>query len=427
MVSFLNAAYTFWRKRHYRLFEVPVDSVPSTPSAQRVRVDSSPISSSPLRFLSKVLGADEARSKAQADPQRDVWQLAVWDPLPICLRLFCYFSPGHVMIYWLSLPIAPTDPRPSVTVVTVIFVCLLFSLQLSALHSNFSQQSKDAAVISRETLHEYETKFVHPRTQPLYRDVGTQFSEHASYKTSRDDRYNFVEVHTPTVIINRGFKTNPNPNYSKYTDPAGVANTGPANQVRTSSLHTSSSTSAFTANPARQPSASQPLLRTPGRPPIVPLPSSSSTATTFSSPIRPSTAIRQAQQRTSTIDGQPLKSNSGGGGSLGVYSHADSPLKKTQQYQMTPQTRDSRYSLSPEKQQQQQRRYSNYSNFYDQKHQSHQLNQYQQHQQQPSPTRPQPSSPTKRMSVPGTGVNTAVATKRWGHLQPDGRRESGRI
>lgn len=51
MVHFLtllccvNAAFTFFRKRHYRLFEQPVDEAPATPSARRVPVDSSPMSS----------------------------------------------------------------------------------------------------------------------------------------------------------------------------------------------------------------------------------------------------------------------------------------------------------------------------------------------------------------------------------------------
>src|SRR5271156_940038 len=134
----LNALYTFRRKRHYRLFETSVDAVPSTPSAHRVRVDSSPVSSSPLQFLSTIIGSEDARSRAHPDPSRDVWELAVWDPVPICLRLFCYFSPGHTLIYWLFLPTLPSDPRPSTTILTAIVVAILLSLQLSLLRSNFS-------------------------------------------------------------------------------------------------------------------------------------------------------------------------------------------------------------------------------------------------------------------------------------------------
>lgn len=361
LFSFVNAAYTFWRKRHYRLFEASVDAVPSTSSAYRVRVDSSPISSSPLRFLSNLLGAEDAQSRAHPDPQRDVWELAVWDPLPICLRLFCYFSPGHILIYWLFLPTAVADPRPSITIVTTIIVALLLSAQLSTLQANFSQQGKDSALISKEVLHEYDTKFVHPRTQPLYRDVGTQFSELASHSASRDEKYNFVETHTPTVVINRGFKTNPNPNYSKYTDPDGVAS-------QAGYPRGSSSTPSFM-------STTRPL-QTPAH------------LRDSSSPMRPSTAIRQPQFKATP------NTHVGGGGSLGVYSHADSPLKKNP-FGNTGKIGDysndyvrERSSMSPEK---------------------------------------RPPSPSKRMSVPTGGMNTMAASKRWGHLQPTSRRESGRF
>jgi Protein of unknown function (DUF2418) len=324
-------------------------------------VDSSPTSSSPLRFLSNVLGTNNAQLRAHPDPQRDVWELAAWDPLPVCLRLFCYFSPGHVLIYWLFLPTAMADPRPSMTIVTAIVVVLLLSAQLSMLQSNFSQQAKDSALISKEVLHEYDTKFVHPRTQPLYRNVGTQFSEQASYTASRDERYNFVETHTPTVVINRGFKINPNPNYSKHTDPDGVGS-------QPSNLRGSFSTPSII--PGVQP------LRTPAH------------LRDSSSPIRPSTAIRQPQFRPGA------ESQAGRGGSLGVYSHADSPLRKNP------------FSNADMR--------GNYSNDYIRERSSL------------SPEK-RPPSPGKRMSVPATGINTLAASKRWGHLQANSRRESGRF
>ncbi|RQM07923.1 hypothetical protein DH86_00000801, partial [Scytalidium sp. 3C] len=69
-LSILNAVYTFRRKRHYRLFESSVDAPQQTPSAHRVRVDSSPVSSSPLRFLSGILGDTSAESRAHPDPTR---------------------------------------------------------------------------------------------------------------------------------------------------------------------------------------------------------------------------------------------------------------------------------------------------------------------------------------------------------------------
>lgn len=344
----VNTFYTFFRKRHYRLFEAQIDVVPQTPSAHRVKLNSSPVASSPLRFLSSMLGTDSAESRAHPDPRQDVWEIAVWDPLPVSLRLFCFFSPVHVILYWLFLPTLPADPRPSTTVATAIVLSLLTSIQLSYLVKCFSQQSKDSALISREVLHEYDTKFVRPRTTPLYRDVATQYSEAANTTETRDEKYNNVVVFPPAFVINRGFKTNPNPNYAKQTD---------------SSIHTQAS--------GTRPAMSTPDFRSP-----VP-------RQDFSSPLRPQTAIRQ-----------PILRPNGGysdGGSLGAYSHAQSPLRKSASTNFTPakgsrgqyikEMADSRGSLSPE----------------------------------------------KRRSTPASGlVNTNAATQRWGHLKPDkARRETG--
>ncbi len=291
LLSFVNAAYTFYRQRHYRLFESSIDSVPSTPSAHRVRVDSSPLSSSPLRFLSTVLAGENAEARSHPDAARDVWEVAVWDPTPVSLRMFCLFSPGHVVLYWLFLPTAVSDPRPSTTVVTAMVLAVLLSVQLWLLQSSFSQQSKDSAVIHKEVMNEYDTKYVHPRTQPLMRDVGTQFSDSETSGhglPQYEDEDNSVDVYAPTFIINRGFQTRPNPNYVKHVDPPG---------------------STVRPTPSRDPSV------TTARPFQTP-----AHLRDASSPIRPQTAIRQPQSRTS---------GSGDGGNLGVFSHANSPLRKS--------------------------------------------------------------------------------------------------
>lgn len=320
------------------------------------------MSSSPLQFLSNILGAGDAQSRAHPDPTRDVWEVTVWDPLPVSLRLFCYFSPGHVLVYWLFLPTSPADPRPSTTLLTSMAVALLLSVQLSLLQSNFSQQERDSALISREVLHEYDTKFVHPRTQTLYRDVGTQFTEQASYSSARDSRYNVVETYTPMVIINRGFKPNPNPNYSDHTDPDGVG-------YRRSTARTQALTPSFISK--------GPVLRTPAH------------HQESSSPLRPSTAIRQPNFRPGAGPGM------GDGGSLGVYSHAASPLRKSASTNF-----DARGSYS---------------------------NNYAKERTSLSPEKG-PQSPNKRMSVPATEANTLAANQSWGHLKLGaGRRESGRF
>ena len=292
LLSFLNAGYTFYRQRHYRLFESNIENGPSTPSAHRVRVDSSPVSSSPLRFLSNIIAGDNAESRSHPDAARDVWEIAVWDPTPLSLRIFCLFSPGHVLVYWLFLPANLFDPRPSVTVLMTIMLGCLLSAQLYLLQSNFSQQSKDSSIIHKEVMNEYDTKFVHPLTQPLMRDVGTQFSTPASNEMSDNvEEYESVDTYTPTFIINKGFHTRPNPNYFKHVDPAGSTAPRPTPSRAGSS-------SGYMAAAYQTPAH----LRD------------------TSSPIRPQTATRQPQFRvSSTRDG----------GSLGVFSHANSPLKKS--------------------------------------------------------------------------------------------------
>ncbi|RAH74526.1 Nur1/Mug154 family protein [Aspergillus aculeatinus CBS 121060] len=286
--SAFNAFYTFYRKRLYRLFEASIDRAPATPSAHRVRVDSTPTTASPLRYLADVVSGS-AQSRAHPDAQRDVWELAVWDPFPICIRLFCLFSPGHVLVYWLFLPTHVSDPRPSVTIVTTLFLAALLSVQMTFLSSSYSQQAKDNMLVHKEVLREYDTKYVHPRTQPLMRDVGTQFSE-----SDTDIRHNKVDTFTPTFVINRGFKTSPNPNYIKHIDPEGFSS-GHQSAAGTPSGPTYRSSALQTPSHLRDAS---PVVR------------------------NPVASIRQPQfRRTPTATGD--------GGSLGVYSHANSPLRKS--------------------------------------------------------------------------------------------------
>jgi hypothetical protein len=289
-----NAIYTFARKRNYRLFESNVETPQSTPSARRVRVDSSPVASSPLRFLTSILGDTSAESRAHPDPTRDVWELAVWDPLPLCLRIFCFFSPGHVLVYWLFLPTLPSDPRPSITVFTTLLLQILMSSQLYLLQSNFSQQEKDSAIIHKEVMSEYDIKYVHPRLNPLVRDVGTQYYGPAS-ETQEEE----VDTYTPTVILKRGFHPHPNPNYAKHIDPNNIAGI-----------------------------SSRGFSPAPSMPTYTPSAYNSREPTPFSG-MTPRTAIRQPQFRQSTSGATSTGTSIGDGGSLGVYSHSNSPLKKT--------------------------------------------------------------------------------------------------
>ena len=249
--------------------------------------------------------APEAR--AHPDATRDVWELRVWDPKPSALRTFCYFSPGHVLVYWLFLPTADQDPRPSTTIVTTMLLTALLSFQLGFLQSSFSQLSKDTSVIQKEVLNEYDVKYVHPRTQPLMRDVGTQFSQ----KGVSDA----IDVYTPVTIINRGFHTNPNPAYLGHIGPQAVTN-------RFSPTAKKSNGSVL--------NGSVPNLQTSAFP------------HDLSSPIQPRTTLQQPQFRSAY-------QNSGDGGSLGVYTHAHSPLRKSASTNFAGGYREKERSISPAK------------------------------------------------------------------------------
>ncbi|KAI0866546.1 hypothetical protein F4860DRAFT_508942 [Xylaria cubensis] len=298
--SGINAYYTMYRSRTYRLFEADVEKKPESRSARRVRVQSSPVSSSPLRLLADVISSESAESRAHPDSTRDVWEIAMWDPLPISLRLFCLFSPGHIFIYMMFLPLAPLDARPSVTVFKCLVLQVIMSVQLMLFQSRFSQQNKDSSVIQKEVMHEYDTKIVHPLMYPTVRDAGTQFS--------RDEFGNdsdFVEVGTPSVQLRRGFKTRPNPNYTKHIDPDS---TGPkyTNSITSQGLFTppvaTRQAGQFGGDLRSRTFSAKPIRKS------IPGPT----------PLREGTNQPVAYTSTGT----------GNGGYLGVMNHPNSPLKK---------------------------------------------------------------------------------------------------
>jgi hypothetical protein len=306
LLSVANGAYTFLRKRHYRLFECPIDDTPGTPSAHRVRVDSSPISSSPLRFLSGIVTDSSAASRSHPDQTRDVWEVALWDPLPVCLRLFCLLSPGHIMVYMLFLPIAAHDPRPSTTVLTTVVLQILLSAQLFYFQTQFSRQIKDTALIQKEVLNEYDTKFVHPRLagRPS-RDVATQIN--ASTHTHPLDIDGGVDTYTPAIVLKRSFMTNPNPHYASYISPDN-----PELIPKRESAGTTGSPFKSTRIPTIY-----------SKPSVIRHPNFKHPITSTTSPI-----TSMDGRFGSSPSPRPSSRGGGDGGSLGIFSHANSPLKK---------------------------------------------------------------------------------------------------
>ena len=203
-----------------------------------------------------------------------------------------------MLVYLLFLPTIPADPRPSVTVFTTVILQLLISSQLLLLQSSFSQQEKDTALIHKEVMSEYDIKYVHPRLDPLVRDVGTQYSSTASVNEEEEEQD--VDTYTPAVILRRGFHTNPNPNYAKHVDPDNITK--------------------ISQRPQRVFSPPQAQAYTPSA-------YGSREPTPFTG-MAPLTAIRQPRFRQSTPGNLPTGTSTGDGGSLGIYSHANSPLKK---------------------------------------------------------------------------------------------------
>ena len=328
-ISALNAFYTMTRSRHYRFFEMNVEAAgPGTPSAQRVRVDSSPASSTPLRLIQEILRPETADQRAHPDKTRDVWEMQVWDPYPATLRMFCLFSPGHVLIHMLFLPLPTLDPRPSVTVFKCFLLQVIFSAQLLLMHSRFSQQSKDTAIIQKEVMHEYDVKYVHPRLHPVVREVATQVSI-SDGKIDQEE----VTLGTPATVIQRSFQTHPNPNYSRYVN----SDAGQPRATMSPQLRPAASPSPFT--PSSKPRSSVPpsfaAQVQQQRHHRQSLPPMASISVGGGRPSTPSTVSRATPAATTTTSTGTstgptftLPSNSGYGGSLGVYQHMNSPLKK---------------------------------------------------------------------------------------------------
>jgi hypothetical protein len=314
-LSLLNGFYTFYRKRHYRLFEQPIETNPSTPSAHRVRVDSSPVVVTPLRYIQTLIGSEPAASRAHPDATRDVWEIAVWDPNPLCLQFFYFFSPLHVMLYSYRLPVAPLDPQPSVQVFMTLAFAAILSGQLGWIGKSFTQQIKDNAIIQRQVMHEYDTKFVHPSLQRPSRDVGVQVITTKSSSERRvghsgvgtgNDLASDITTYTPKTVIKRGFYTNPNQAYSSQYDPDNLASQPNPPLIR--------------------PGNETPSLRAAATPRYTST-SRATPAADFSSPIRPSQTPNPFRQQPTQF--RQSQRGTGDGGSFGVYSHAASPLRKS--------------------------------------------------------------------------------------------------
>lgn len=298
-ICFGNAWLVWAKTRHYRLFQQNVELAPQTPSAKRVCIESSPAGNSPMEYMRKLVVKSSIR-RAHPDETRDVWEIAVWDPNPLCLQFFCLFSPLHVLVYYFNVPVPPLDPRPSIRITTTVIIGMFLSLHMWWLRASFTQQAKDNAIISRQVLNEYDSKFVHPSLVPKpCRDVAIQTISNRPYKDSSvgvrgssDGLASEVSTYTPKTLINRTYRIHPNVNYANQYDPDNAC---------------SSSAARLTQHTPRNQSAT-----------------SATTGADFSSPIRPVHTPNVFHQAPAIS-----RHGRGDGGYLGVNTHAASPLRKS--------------------------------------------------------------------------------------------------
>lgn len=297
-ISVTNALLAATRSRKYRLFSANVEAKLSTPSARRVKKDSEPSQGSPLRYLAGLIAPESAETRAHPNTKEDVWELSIWDPLPINVRLFCLFSPLHVLVYIMNFPLAPLDPRPSVTLFTTMLIQTLLTVQLWLTASRFEQQAKDHAIVQKEVFNEYDTKFVQPRVHPTVRDVGTQYTQLKGHKPLET-----WQVGTPTTLVRQSIHSRQQASLATPEGPTPIRNYVTDQQMSTPSNPPKQADVQHSANYSR-PSASRKSLP-PG----------------------------YVSSTTSTGGGLPASSTTGNvnfGGNMGIHSHHNSPLKKAQ-------------------------------------------------------------------------------------------------
>ncbi|CCU82241.1 hypothetical protein BGHDH14_bgh02000 [Blumeria hordei DH14] len=246
--SILNVVYTFTRKRHYRMFERPKTVAQQPQSVRLVRIDSHPSRSLfTLQNLSNFFKGIIDESSTYPDPKRDVWEIAVWDPYPICLRISCLMSPGHVLIYWLFLPTDTLDPLPSMTAFKLLLLQIFISSQLLLFQAKFSQQVKDISIVHGEVLNEYDIKFVHPNLNPHMREVSTQCSSSDIGVSSKT--HNTGTTYTPSFHIYQKSRVSPNQSMSHQLE-ANSQYTPNHKQESISLANTPSDQMSFTLNPS---------------------------------------------------------------------------------------------------------------------------------------------------------------------------------
>ncbi|KAK9385110.1 hypothetical protein V1515DRAFT_588607 [Lipomyces mesembrius] len=166
LLSFINAYCVFSRRRTYTFFgRDPQDrKLAGNSSATKAQLDIDNVartpSSSPWQKI--IYKISHAESSPTADPDKEIWELQMWNPQLFNLHLFTSFSPLHTLVLFNT---------SYSTLIRNITVCLLISGQTYLLTTNFLQQITDKSLVFGEMFEEYEKKVVRPKMSVVRRDV----------------------------------------------------------------------------------------------------------------------------------------------------------------------------------------------------------------------------------------------------------------
>ncbi|KAH9821086.1 hypothetical protein DFH28DRAFT_883599 [Melampsora americana] len=173
--SCYNAYKLFSGKRSYQMHirEDPVNS-------PNVTLVQSPTAPAPealswaqtiwrmLRRLSSLLiGWPRSGSEDLPQPSQ-IHQLDVWEPTKLRLRILTFYPPPLAFLLHFAT-LSENCMNWTIMILTIQF-------QTHLLIKSFTQLNKDKQIIQAEVMHEYNAKFVYPRTFPLTRSIGTMTS-----------------------------------------------------------------------------------------------------------------------------------------------------------------------------------------------------------------------------------------------------------
>ncbi|KAI6150759.1 hypothetical protein BKA82DRAFT_122247 [Pisolithus tinctorius] len=116
-----------------------------------------------VRFLLGISSTSPSTSSPpRGAPAEQIQQLEVWTPGELERTLFAVYSPAHALL-WIC-----TDGT------NWVLMCALMAMvgvEIGALVQAYEALVKDRAILAAEVMHEYNEGFVHPRINPVRRDV----------------------------------------------------------------------------------------------------------------------------------------------------------------------------------------------------------------------------------------------------------------